>query len=762
MQMMATRRLFLKTASSAGMAPVYKGEKRTRAEVRVDRGVPTLFINGEPQLPYLYYFPVPVKEYIRDFARAGVSILTWGYGSVIDHCLDMGWKGPGEYDYRDFDRQVEAILDAHSSAYLIPRIAVSAPGKWLEANPDSRFTHEDGTQPKIGRQGHFLTSIASKRWLAAATEALERFIDHVSGSAYVRHIIGYHITGGVNEWFYSVSEYTDHSPAFKEAYGDWLREQYSGDPALLRSAWKISGATFDDPRLPGLEDLLKTDFNLLRDPSMSRWTIDYSRFISESTARALIHLCGVAKRRSAGESLAGPFYGYVVNATAGFANGHSPVNWGHQALKQVFEAPEVDFLCAPYPCTFRGAGSYDGSQSVEGSAQLHGKLFFAEVDSPTFVSKPSAWFMFGKPLPTAAQSIATLTRDFSHRLTKRRGMWWMDLVPNDGWYHHPDLMRVISRCRHIASRAMRLDISYRPEVAVIFDTDASYYLKPGAELLLPLVHLQDRIGLARMGTTYDIYLHDDLALDSMPEYRLYIFINTLYLNNAERDVIKRRIRQEGKTALWIYGPGILSENGLSADTMYDLTGIRLTFRRADFVGSLGSRLYLTDFEHPITRELGELPYFGTDSRIGPLVYADDPEAQILGRLLPVHATAARGEWPGFVIKRFPDWTSIFIGAPNVPAPLLRGIAKYAGCHIYSTSGDIVYANNRFLALHSGRTGVKRIALRSASAVYDAFTERRVAGRTAEIVESIPYGATRLYYLGEISDIADAHTRLTSY
>ena len=58
-------------------------------------------------------------------------------------------------------------------------------------------------------------------------------------------------------------------------------------------------------------------------------------------------------------------------------------------------------------------------------------------------------------------------------------------------------------------------------------------------------------------------LHDDLARPDMPEYKLYIFLNTLYLTSAERSVIKKRVQGDNKVAVWIYAPGVLSESGLS-------------------------------------------------------------------------------------------------------------------------------------------------------------------------------------------------------
>jgi hypothetical protein len=762
------RRQFLKQA--AGSAAAVTGawqavaapeaaRGRVLARVAMHKGVPTLFIDDAPRVPYVYFFPVPVKEHIADFTRGGISIYSWGWGSQIPHCLDMGWKGPGQFDYTDFDAQVSTILDANPHGYLIPRLAVSAPERWLEAHPDDRFVTEEGRYPNAGEFCRYVTSMASKGWLRDASAALERFIRHVRGMPYAARVIGYQITGGFNEWFYCPDEFPDFSPAFRRSFGEWLGTRYHNDVAALRDSWRMPQAAFEDPPLPRKEARLKTDVNLLRDPALSRWVSDYYQFLSEADAAALVHLAGVGKAACNRESLIGAFYGYVMNAAGGYSNLTAPVNWGHQALLQVLESPDVDYLCAPYQYTHRGPGGYDGPQSVEESVRLHGKLFLTECDTATFVPAPANWNTQGRGVPSRAVSFGILKRDFSHRLIARDGMWWMDLVPKGGWYHHPDIVRFFKRTCSLFDKSARLDMRYQGEVAVIIDTDTPYYLKPGVELLFPLVFLQDRLGLPRMGTTYDLYVHDDLARPDMPEYKLYIFLNTLYLTSAERRAIQHHVQRDNKVAVWMYAPGVLSEGGLSVNGIRELSGMRIQYKAVSAAHHfLSSRVYITDFDHPITSNLDSIPFFGTDSPIGPVFYCDDPEARVLGRLLPDHATEDFGEWPGFAVREFSDWKSIFISVPNVPSAFLRNIAYYAGCHVYSDSHDILYANSHFVCLHANKGGEKRFRLRNRSDVYDAFTEQRIAAAATEFTDTVPQYGTKLYFLGDVRQIADAETR----
>jgi hypothetical protein len=75
--------------------------------------VPWIFINDAPHAPHLYFFPVPVKEHIADFAAAGIHIYSWGWGKGAGHGINMGWIGPGRYDYSEFDAEVNTILGAN-------------------------------------------------------------------------------------------------------------------------------------------------------------------------------------------------------------------------------------------------------------------------------------------------------------------------------------------------------------------------------------------------------------------------------------------------------------------------------------------------------------------------------------------------------------------------------------------------------------------------------------------------------------------------
>jgi len=348
------------------------------------------------------------------------------------------------------------------------------------------------------------------------------------------------------------------------------------------------------------------------------------------------------------------------------------------------------------------------------------------------------------------------------------------------------------------------------EIAVIFDEKGPMYESLRNNLDWPLIYKQRVYGLSRMGAPYRFHLLTDLVEGKMPDYKLYIFLNCFYLSasagasasHAERKAIDEKVKRDGNVALWLFGAGLGNESGLALENMTALTGFQ--FASLDSIWELTCSI--RNYQHPITQGLKADTVFGTDLRIGPIITVSDPEATILGLLI---FNQGRNE-PGFAVKDFGkgarrqaqligqladavlaeakpifkdaeegvrlmvelmadeilkdaegkkemeelvargqgDWTSVYSTGPNLPADLLRNIARYAGCHIYNEANDVIYANKHFICLHSAQGGKQTIYLPKRTNVWDVFAEKQIASSVASFHADIPPGSTVLYYLGE--------------
>jgi hypothetical protein len=684
-----------------------------------------------------------------------VYVYTWGDSDIIPNSMDMGWIGPNQYDYDKLDRKVEEFLKANPQAYLFPRVAVTPPRWWYDLYPNEMNIYDNGEREGV--------SIASNIWKKEAGDAFLNLINHVKKSSYGDHVIGYQVTGGFNEWFnvYHDRPFPDYSEPAVCAFREWLKKKYENDVNLLRKTWKNYNVDFSNAVVPTREERLKSHLNLFRDPSFSRNVSDYYEFYSDAVADALLYFCKIGKEATNYDSIFGAFYGYLIGATC-WPTGYT--HWGHQALKKVLASPYIDFLCAPYTYFYRGPGGFDGPQVPIDSVKLNGKLWFTECDTWTFLTPDSLPhpLQAGTVPKTLEQTLWVMERDFSQILTRGVGFWWMDIMGQGGWYNHPKIMDLVSKTKKIADRSLNLERSYHADVAVILCEQSPLYLKPGYELTYPLIYAQILLHLSKIGAPFDIYLHDDLGHPSMPDYKLYVFLDTFYLTCEEREMIKKKIRRNNSTALWVYATGFIGEEGFSVKNMYDLTGIHIACKEVPFgrggfypypPGGAPIHIYLTNFNHPITNELPSNTIFGTDNSIGPYFYCNDPEVVVLGNVFSPHC-GVLPELPGFCVKEFGDWKSIFVGVPNIPSNVLRGIARYAKVHIYSNEDDVVYANNNFLSIHANRAGKRMIKLPQRCDVYDVLKEELVEKDVIEFSVHLKQYETKLYFLGDVKQLLD--------
>jgi len=197
--------------------------------------------------------------------------------------------------------------------------------------------------------------------------------------------------------------------------------------------------------------------------------------------------------------------------------------------------------------------------------------------------------------------------------------------------------------------------------------------------------------------------------------------------------------------VWIYAPGCIKDD-LSVEHMEELTGFRFAMAEQPW----GPLMHIRDFTHPITTRLPQDLFWGTNSKLSPIFYLDDPDARVLGQVVFSQGNCK----PGMGVKTYPNWTSIYIAAPNVPAPVLRGMARFAGVHLYNEEGDVLYATRDLLAVHTVSGGDRTFRLpRTVEEVYDLFERKPVARNTDRFRVALPPVSTELYYTGAVQPLS---------
>ena len=730
-------------------------------EIRLHHGVPTLFLDGKPVFYSMMWGSAPDpdvysnRENARIYGEAGVHFFTFDIGTSGS---SPEWCGPREgrgehFDFSTLAQRFQRVIDADSQARFHLRVHLEMPEWWQLLYPEECEILSDGRRMS--------QSFASTLWRKQAKEFLTALVHHVDAAGLAGRVIGYQCGAGTTgEWVKGPGAMGlvcgDASRPMQEHFRAWLAARYSQDAAALQAAWADPLVRFENAAVPGAAAQLSTTQWTFRDPRKEQPVIDYYRCLAELSGDLVVDFCATVKQAAGGNALAGAFYGYLTELAwnAGFFGEGLDSQFstyqraGHLGLWKVLQSPAVDFLVSPYSYGFRGVGGDGPAMPPAESMRLHQKLYIFEDDTRTHLSRHDE-LNYGRGA-TLEDSTAILQRNLAYVLTHGQGIWWLA-----GWtpeLPHVDLARepafkpLIQRFHEIGTWALDLERAPSAQVAVILDDESFYYEWAKNSLDLPLIFQQRLWGLPHMGAPFDVYLLNDILAGNVKPYQLYIFLNAFRLDQDRRESLKRILRKNGQTALWIYAPGYTAEDN-SLQTMNDLTGI--SFQAGPH--PWGPMVYLTDFNHPITQGLSQDVTWGTNSVLGPVFHVADEQARSLGSVVYSQGRCR----PGFVVKEFPGWKSIYSAAPNLPAGVLRGIARYAGVHLYSSSGDTLYATPDLLTVHTAAGGERTFNLpKPVELVYDLFGQKVVARQTDRVIVTLPPASTTLFYTGDISRLRD--------
>jgi hypothetical protein len=308
--------------------------------------------------------------------------------------------------------------------------------------------------------------------------------------------------------------------------------------------------------------------------------------------------------------------------------------------------------------------------------------------------------------------------------------------------------------REIGKRLLELRRSSFGEVALVVSERAQMFQAQKDGLIDASREMFRNWYLSRMGAPFEQLLVSDLARPDIPHYKLYIMADLYYLSAGERDLIRRTVERDGAIVLWIYAPGFLDDSSASLANIQAITGIRIS--RMDKRDELNVRL--TNTSHPVTTGLLAGMRYGTgierqqynrppkiqylpDTRVAPAFYADDPQAVVLG------VAESTGQ-PGLVVKEMGTWHSIYSAAPVLSWELMRNIARWAGVHLYNEMGDMVWANDRFLAIYSQSKGIHPIHFPMTTDVTDAYQDKILAKQVKQLDIPMNRWETRLLIFGE--------------
>ncbi|MBM4039573.1 MAG: hypothetical protein FJ290_13775 [Planctomycetes bacterium] len=379
------------------------------------------------------------------------------------------------------------------------------------------------------------------------------------------------------------------------------------------------------------------------------------------------------------------------------------------------------------------------------------------------------------------EQVALLQREHAHNLITGTPYWWFDIRCRN--YTPPPIVAALRKLSDIGKQAVEWDRRSISQVAFVCSEDTPMFqaamsgdlirfeLECHHPLLLDLAARQ--WGLA--GVPYDVYELHDLAHPDFPgaQYRLLIFVNCAYVPPRAAEGI-RRWQSGDRVFCWTYAAAVIGRSSSSSDCTpsrrfqylregkqglghepcpstlpkvlepsggqwrldpaigADLVGMRLGWKRE----RRQIRVLVDESGYGITQG-GEKLSFGTEGSVGPVFFADDPEACVFGRLRD-------GGEAAFALQHHDGWRSVYLAMLNFGPQLLRNLARFAGAHVWCESDDVVYANRSLVCLHTASAGEKLIRLPQPAIVTDLWTGERSPEPTDAIRLSLPAFRTRLW------------------
>jgi hypothetical protein len=732
-----------------------------KAEIRRHHGTPTLFLNGQPTFDAIMWGHSPANdgygltECVRAYARAGIHTFTFDVGTAG---VNKEWCGPGpghegDTDFSTLGLRLGRVIEADPQAMFHLRVHMELrldDAWWHERYPEERELADDGMR--------IHQSLASTVWREQANAFLREYVAQVKAQGLEERVIAYQVgAGDTSEWVKGTASMAarsgDFSQPMRRYFRGWLRKRYADDVAALRAAWNDGRVDYDTAEVPSGDRQRRTLNHIFRDPTREGQVIDYYRALADLAADLVNDYCHTVKVATQGNALAGAFFGYLLELAwnmsffgAGVESEYSTYQRsGHLGLGQVLRSPDVDFIVSPYSYGFRGIGGHGPGMPPSESLRVHNKLYIYEEDSRVYPTPISG--KYGQ-VATVPDSVAMLTRNYAEVLTRGQGVWWLGGSPGNPMNDPsvvPDYGPLLARFRELGDWSIALDRRPSAEVAVLLDDESFYYQTIRNDLDLPLIFQQRLWGLPRMGAPADYYLLQDLLEGRLPPYKLYVFLNPWHLDDARRQALDRELKRDGRTALWIYAPGYLKDDA-SLDHMAALTG----FRFGQSAHPWGPLMHIVDADHAITQAVPQDLFWGTNALLGPNFYLDDPDARVLAQVV-----LSEGECkPGLGVREFEGWKSVYVAAPNIPAPVLRGIARYAGVHLYSEAGDVLYATPELLSVHTAVGGPRTFTLpKKAEVVYDLMEKQLLARNAAAFTVRLAPRSTRLFFAGAEKQLA---------
>ena len=301
-----------------------------------------------------------------------------------------------------------------------------------------------------------------------------------------------------------------------------------------------------------------------------------------------------------------------------------------------------------------------------------------------------------------------LRREFAHHLIHGSGWWYFDMT--GGWFDCPEILAEFKKQATIARQAVDWDMTSAAEVACLVSAAAPAYhplwRMHDVNNYPRLLELQcDRATreFYRSGVLMDWLMTDDLEKD-MDRYKALFFHNSTWLSKKQRKAVEA-LKSGGRALIFVGYPGLATDDKLDVQAASRLVGMNLKVDDHRANAEITPRTY----DDPAMREIKGKLVLGPGAVVGPRLVPDDADATVLA-CWPDGAPAA-------AVKRTAGFTSYYFPVSPNHCDLFRTMCRDAGCFVYSTNNDVLFANGDMLKRTDRVLGANRVAWEQSAEAY---------------------------------------------
>jgi hypothetical protein len=747
----------------------------TLSEIRTHLGRPMIFLDGKPVVLPMYS-PTNLR---KPFFRSTSEFAPHHMGAYLINIPRAKAKGESDFfagpfwvgddirpemqlpldDDPSLDEQAAHLAKIDPGSLLVIRFGIVEPKSWRDLHAEELFVNDAGARLDS-------PSLASELFWRDTAREVQAVIRYCEGRTWAGRVIGYadfmRFEGShlplIQGWLY------DHGPPMQRAWREFLKRKY-GSVERLYEAYGGIDVTFDRPP-PIPKDALRGAvrdvaaipfFQRAADNQALR---DYLELSAELFHKGFRGVAGAAAE-ALGDRKKFVLYDALKQSMLGWDNvsffdpsSPAPLAYhdmlggaGHVGVARLFDAPGFDGLLTPHDYQARGIGGVYQPEGAADTTVLRGKLFLCEMDTRSYANDPT--FTYGAAR-NGKEFAAVAWRNQADALTRGFVNYWMDT--HTDWFGSDSMHAIIEKQARVLRQSVEWPHETVPGIAMVLDDSAVLETNGDGRFANEAIFWEQKEGLARCGVPYRVYLLEDLALESFPPHRVFYFPNLFRVDDARIALLRKKVFRDGNVVLWGPGSGISDGVTVGPEHAARLTGFQFDWMPANY----SRRVQVRDFDHPITRGMDEGTILGGPLAYGPTLFPKD------GRILGAAWTQQGRNYGGLSVKSFGkgarserpedtprgdgDWAGVFTSAVPIPATMWRGLARFAGAHVYSDTNDIIMADASVVALHSIRSGEKRIRLPKRFDVIDLVAEKPYGQGVSDIRFTMDAPETRVFLL----------------